>query len=253
MIFKSIFLKPILFIVIFIFLMMGPVTANRAVAYEFVDWEHGEVGYELALMDAEDEEKPLILYFQVDTSDLCKKMNDDYFAIYEIEEFLRDLPKAEIDPDKGESEKILADNFGVKEYPTFFVFIPSLKTKLQRINPFSKDHNMTVNEFLKAIKGIIAYQYNDKAFSYYERKEHEKALKYFQRSLEFNPKKAYTYYAMGIIYQTMAHEKNDPKLVKKAEEYYSKALKIDPTHKESKMELEKLRKDTGEKGIKPKR
>jgi len=244
--------KIVMFSVILYFLT-GLIVTDLAISYEFIDWERGAVGYELALMDAEDGEKPLILYFQTDGSEWCQKMNDNYFAVYEIEEFLINIPKAEINPEKGDPEGNLADKYGVKEYPAFFVFIPSLKTKPERIHPFSKDHNMTVDEFLKTLKDIIVYQYNEKAYAFFEKKEYEKAIKYFQLGLEFDPERAYIYYAMGIVYHTMGHEKNDSKLIGIAEEHYKKALELDPNHKESKVELEKLHQDREKRGIKPKR
>ena len=47
----------------------------------------------------------------------------------------------------------------------------------------------------------------------------------------------------------MGYEKNDPGLIKSAEGNYARALELDPKHKESKLELEKLRKDMKKKGI----
>ncbi|MFC1532952.1 tetratricopeptide repeat protein [Thermodesulfobacteriota bacterium] len=241
--------KGILSGLMFLILMCLSIS-DAALSFEFADWEHGATGYELNFMIAEEEEKPLILYFHVEDSVWCKKMNENYLAVYEVEEFFSDIPKVDVNPDKGEFEKALAAKFGVEQFPAFFITIPSFKTKPQRIHPFSKDHNMTVNEFIKKIKGLIVSHYNKKAHSYFGKKEYEKALEYFEKALGYDPEVVYIYYAMGIIYHTIASDKNDPAFLKKAEENYLKALKIDPKHKESKGELEKLRKGMVKTGVK---
>ena len=104
---------------------------------------------------------------------------------------------------------------------------------------------MTVTEFLDRIKEIIAYQYNEKAVSCFQKKDYEKTFKYFEMSMKYSSKTAYTFYAMGVVYNSMAAETDDRELLKKAEENYKRAIKIDPDHKESLEALKKLRKSSG--------
>jgi len=214
--------------------------ASWAVSYDFFDWEHGHVGYEIAVMDAEEDEEPFILYFHRESDELSEKMNSDYFIVYEVEGFLADIPKAEIDPNEGEQEKALAAKHGVKQFPAFFVSIPSFGGEPQRIHPFSKDHDMTADEFIQTIKSFITSQYNRKGYDLFEKKEHENALKYFGMASEFDPDRAYTYYAVGVVYHTIGFEEKDLEYIKKAEENFLKALKLDPKHKESEQELERV-------------
>jgi len=227
---------------------MGLFTSDEVLSYEFTDWEHGAAGFELALMDAEEDEKPLILYFHTDTISWCEKMNNDYFAVFEIEEFIGGILKAEMDPGQGGPEKELADRYGVKEYPTLLVYIPAFKGKPERIHPFQKDRSMTANEFLKILRDKIVYQYNKKGFSCSEKKDYKNALKYFEMALDYDPESAYTYFAMGTVYHFMGSSNKDLESMKKAEANYLKALEIDPKHKESRAELKKVRKDMGKTG-----
>jgi catechol-2,3-dioxygenase len=53
----------------------------------------------------------------------------------------------------------------------------------------------------------------------------------------------YTYYAIGNIYHHIGIDEKDRDILRKAEEYYLKALEIDPKHEQSENELATLRKD----------
>ncbi|MBW2609400.1 MAG: hypothetical protein JRC68_03535 [Deltaproteobacteria bacterium] len=246
---NGLFLKSVLCATAFS-VLTGLFIADHAISYEFYDWGHGAIGYELAVMDAEEDKKPLILYFYLDSDEWSEKMNNDYLAVYEVEAFLIGIPKVEINPGKGGQEKSIAVKYGVDRCPAFFVSIPSFGSKPQRIHPFSKDHNLTVDEFIKELKGVIVYQYNEKAYQHYEKKEYEEALKYFEMARDFDPGKAYTYYAIGTVYHSIGFEKNDPEYLEKAEENYVEALEIDPDNKETKEELKKLREGMEKLGVK---
>jgi len=221
-------------------LLSNPMMVNQVSSYEFVGWEQGKIGYELVLFDAEEEEKPVVLYFYLLESKWCEKMNTEYLADLKIEEFLSQIPKAAVNPDESEDDAALAETFKIKEYPAFLVLIPTHNTEPERIHPFSKKGNMTPDEFLNNLKGIITSHYNKKAFSYFQKKDHENAVKYFEMTLTYDPDDAYTYHALGIIYHTLGADKKDKRILNRAAEYFKQALKIDPNLKESKAELKKL-------------
>jgi len=225
------------------YLLIGFTVNNSALSYDFYDWEHGEFGYENAIMEAEEDTKPLILYFHQDSCEWSKKLNDVYLAVYEIWDFLDDIPKVEINPDTGSAEEALCKKYGVERFPAFLVFIPSYGSKPEMVNPFSESQDMTVDEFMQAIKDKIVYYYNNKAHSSSENKDYEEALRYYEMAVHFDPKNVYAYYSMGIVYHSIAFKENDPKSLIEAEKKYLKALKIDPGHKESKNELKKVRDD----------
>ncbi len=242
-------LKRTLFFII-LCLLTGLVITDSASSYDFADWGSGVDGHDIALLDAEEEEKPVVLYFHTDTCKWSKKMTNTYLAHYEIEEFLTEIPKAQIEPDEGTLEEAIANKYGVKEYPTLLILIPAINSKPERIHPFFKDHNMTIEEFLKALKEKIAYQYNQRGYESFKKKRYEEAIKYLQMSLDFDSENAYTYYAMGMVYHSTGTIKDDPKIFKTAEENYVKALKYDPNHKGSRVGLEKLRKHSEKMGLK---
>jgi len=238
------FLRLILLFIAAFGLLVSPDVPERAYSYYgFPGWESGPMGYELALTAAQEEEKPLILYFYIDSSAWNDRMNDEYLSTYEVDRFLEDIPRVHINPDEGDAESAIATQYGVNQYPAFIVCIPSFDSKPQRIHPFS-DQNMTEEEFVNKIKENIVFEYNNKAFECVDKKDYGSALKYFGMSLDYDTNNAYTYYAIGVAYNFQASENNDKELLKKAEENYLKALEIDPNHEASIEALQKLQKGT---------
>ena len=109
-------------------------------SYEFFDWYHGASEYDYALQKAIDDEDPLIIYFRGDESEWCKKLESEYLASYELNEFISDIPRVEVNPKRGPDEKNLTDKYGIKIYPSFFVFIPAFDSEFgENIFPFGKD------------------------------------------------------------------------------------------------------------------
>lgn len=233
--------KGINLLVMVIVLFMVLSSEKRALSYNFFDWYEGYPGYEMALMDAEEEQEPLILYFYLDPDEWSEKMYKDYLADYTVTEYLADIPKAALNL-TGEGEEVeLAKKMGVENCPAFVISIPSLNSEPRRIHPFSEKHNMNVEEFLSSIKEYIAYNYNNKAYEYFDKKDYDNSIVYFQKAVMFAPESAYSYHAIAVVYQMMAERKNDPSLLKTAEENYIKALKINPGLKEAEEELKALR------------
>ena len=230
-------------ILVSIFLLGGLFVCDDILAYDFTDWYHGASGYEDALEEVIDAEKPLILYFHSESSKWCKKLDSEYLASYEVDQFLSNIPKVEISSSEEASEKALYDKYGVTGVPAFFVLMPSMDSKpAKSISPFIKGKHNTTDEFVDAIKRRIIYKYNNKGYSLFKNKQYEEALKYYEMTLNFDSENVYAYYAMGLVFHTIGYNQKDPDLFEKAEENYSKALEIDPNHEESIRGLENLRK-----------
>jgi tetratricopeptide (TPR) repeat protein len=231
----------ILFILV-LFLAMGIFFGNTVFAYEFPGWRHGAYGYDRASMEAKEQEVPLIVYFNTDWCKWCEKLNNEYLASYEIEEFLSGILKVEVNPEKGSAEKALSKKYGVNGFPSFLVSIPAFGTKAEKITPFLQRGNMTTDEFLEAIKEKITRQYNNKAYSHMKNRDCETALEYYEKSSQIDSENAYAYYGTGFCYHSMAYQEKDTDLLEQAEENYLKALQIDPDHQASRSGLEKLHK-----------
>lgn len=240
-----------LLIFILLSLSISLFSASQSNAFGFYNWYAQTVGRSLAMMDAEDQLSPLILYFYMDPDEWSEKMSNEYLADAQVDDFLLDIPKAAINISYSDVERKLAQEYGVERCPAFLISIPSLETGFHRIHPFSEKHTMSVEEFIGKIKEFITYHYNLRAHSMFEKKEYEKSLELFEKSIKFDPQKPYTYHAIGIIYHTMSADKNDPDLLHMAEENYKKALELDPDNEDIKAELNKLMKDHKKEKQKP--
>jgi len=236
-------------ITLVMFLLILLYIPNKILANDFSDWSHGAAGYNRAMQEATNEDKPLILYFHTEWCKWSKKMNNDYLASYNVKDFLRDLPKVEINPEKGADEKALSKKYNVIGFPSFLVSVPSVDSKSVRLYPFRKGTDWTTDEFVNAIKTNVVNQYNKKGYSCYQRKQYEEAIRYYEMAISYDPEDAYAYYGKGIVDHTVAYQNRDSSLLEEAEANYLKALEIDPGHQGSKKELEKLQKTMKEMGL----
>jgi tetratricopeptide (TPR) repeat protein len=230
-------------IILISILLLGSLSVSGdLLAYDFTDWYHGASGYEDALEEVMNAEKPLILYFHSGSCKWCKKLDSEYLASYEVDQFLSKIAKVEMSSSKEAPEKALYDTYGVTGVPSFFVLIPSMDSKpAKSISPFVKGNHMTPDEFISGMKKKITSKYNNKGYSLFTNKHYEEALKYFEMTLNFDLENVYAYYAMGLVYHTLSYNQKDSDLLEKAKENYSKALEIDPNHEESIKGLENLR------------
>lgn len=137
----------------FFFLLVGKsFFDNFEPAYTFPHWEHGASGYQLALKEAKASNKPLIVYFHTSWCGWCKKLDRNYLATFKAEEFLRTIPKVEINPDKGEAEKVLFKEFGLTGYPAFLLLNPKDLQSPIHLSPFVNGRDLSVDEFLDEIR-----------------------------------------------------------------------------------------------------
>ena len=125
---------PAIFIIALLLLILKSFFNQYVPNYDFQGWEHGASGYTLALEEANAADKPLILYFHTSWCGWCKKLDNNYLATVEAGEFLRNIPKVEINPDKGKAEKALFSQFGLTAYPSFLV-IPKRSSKPVKVSP----------------------------------------------------------------------------------------------------------------------
>ena len=191
-----------------VFLFVVLFSPNGLLANDFYGWHHGASGYSDAIQEAEYEEKPLIIYFHAEWCKWCKKMNDNYLASYEVEDFLRNIPKVEINPEKGADENALANKYNVTGYPSFLVSVPSVGSKYERVYPFRKGADWSNEEFIYAIRKKLVYFYNEKGRSCYQRKQYEEAIKYYNQVLNMANGAGAQFFAKKFIENSP--KKNDP-------------------------------------------
>ncbi|MEJ2053214.1 MAG: thioredoxin domain-containing protein, partial [Calditrichaceae bacterium] len=108
-------------VILCLLLITGALTAG-----DLPNWKSGATGYYTAQKTALTSEKPFIVYFKTDWCGYCKKMDANYLSTFQFSNFLYNIPKVVINPEKGQQEKALARQYGVTGYPSFFILVPSL-------------------------------------------------------------------------------------------------------------------------------
>ena len=225
------------------FMLLSLVLTGRAVAYDFFYWDRGANGYESALYGAEIAERPLILYFHIKGNIWCERLNNIYLATEEVENYLMEMYKVEIDPERGEEEKDLSSRYEISQYPAFLVTIPAFGSESERIHPFTKEKDLSVDEFIQTIQARIAHLFSKKAFASFEKKAFDEAIKYNKIAIQYDPENFYAYFALGVVHEKIGVENKSIENFIDAEFNLLRALEIDPNHKEGKAALESVQKN----------
>ncbi len=229
------------------FLILYP--HKTASANNFSGWYHGAPGYAEAIEEARNSETPMVMYFHTEWCKWSKKMNTHYLDSYEVDNFLSTIPKVEINPEKGSAEKTLSQKHNVTGYPTFLVSIPSLGNPERRVSPFKKGSQLSTDEFIGAVRKNILTIYNKAGYSFFQKKQFENAIKYYEMAINTNPHDAYAHYGKGLVHHTVAFETRNTQLLEEAEAAYMNALEIDPNHAGSQKGLVTIQKTMKKMGI----
>jgi len=120
---------------------MPPVTARCPIAgavepsgYRQVPpyWLTGASGYEDAVRQRQASAAPLVVYFFTDWCRYCKEIDRELFASAEVDRYMsRAVFRVRVNPEAGEAERRLADQFNVTGFPSFFVLPASSEEPLR--------------------------------------------------------------------------------------------------------------------------
>ena len=103
----------------------------------FTGWREGPRAYRQA-MDARDTARgPMALLFYVDWCGYCRHMNDELLAAGEARDYFGDITAVRINPDDGDEEKGIAEEWGVRGYPSFFI-LPEGSTRGSKVHPYKR-------------------------------------------------------------------------------------------------------------------
>lgn len=222
-------------ILICLFAFTGVLTAG-----DLPNWRSDATGYYLAQKEAISSDKPLIVYFKADWCGYCKKLDANYLSTFQFNNFLYNIPKVVINPEKGQQEKALAKQYGVTGYPSFFVMVPGLSGGKQNLQPFFKNSCLSVNEYLDKIKNIISGYYDEEGFRLMRLNKFTDAIDYFETALTYNRSDDYAYGCIGICYHNIANERRDISMIQKAIDYYEISLRLNPDQQNIQNNLKQL-------------
>lgn len=86
------------------------------------EWLNGPQGLVEGIAAAETEGRVLMVYFYADWCGYCRQFEKELLGTPAFRAFVQQNVAVRIDPGKGESERRLASFYGVRGYPTFFVY-----------------------------------------------------------------------------------------------------------------------------------
>ncbi|HSK79946.1 MAG TPA: thioredoxin fold domain-containing protein [Thermoanaerobaculia bacterium] len=84
-------------------------------------WYEGATGYRKALQEAREDGTPVAVYFYTDWCGYCRQLDEGLLSTPRVQEPFRYLVKVKINPEKGQAERALADEYRVSGYPSFFI------------------------------------------------------------------------------------------------------------------------------------
>ncbi len=84
-------------------------------------WFEGAPGFENGWERAKETKQPVLVYFYTDWCGYCRQLESKLLDHSEVRDFTRYLVKVKINPERGSNERMVADYYGVRGYPSVFV------------------------------------------------------------------------------------------------------------------------------------
>lgn len=209
--------------------------------YSASGWEEGARGYESALQDARRSGQPMIVYFNTDWCPWCRQLNENYLPHSRVRSELRDFVKVSVNPEDGDRERRLFEQFGGGGYPGLFVVLPTADAQPLKLSPFKKDGPWPPEKLAEEIRERAATAYERSGIARARLNDCDGALGYFESALQWTGQRhASIYYNIARCYHVQANQKRDRDLLSRAKSYYEKALRHDPSHAASRKALDAL-------------
>jgi thiol-disulfide isomerase/thioredoxin len=144
-------MKAFRFVTVVTSLLVFVLTASTVTAGVPEDrWLYGSTGYRRALELQRELNVPLVVYFYTDWCPYCHELDNDYLSAAPVRDYLRGVVKVRINPENGRAEREIANQYGVRGYPSFFV-LRGVDAPPMNVHPFRKSgKNLTPAEFASA-------------------------------------------------------------------------------------------------------
>ena len=117
-------------------------------------WFNGSAGYGRAVELQRELKVPIVVYFYADWCGYCRTLDSQYLPSAPVQEYLRGVVKVRINPEHGRPERALADRYGIKGYPSFFVIpYPGTRSPVS-VSPFRRVGTLTPTQFANACRSV---------------------------------------------------------------------------------------------------
>lgn len=116
-------------------------------------WLYGAAGYTRAIELQRELNVPLVVYFYTDWCPYCRALDNDYLPTTPVKDYLRGVVKVRINPEQGQAERALAQRYGVRGYPSFFISRESAVPPVN-VQPFRRSGKLTPEQFANACRAV---------------------------------------------------------------------------------------------------
>ncbi|MEW6731063.1 MAG: thioredoxin family protein [Acidobacteriota bacterium] len=120
-----------------------------------VDWLVGADGYTKAVEQHRNTGKPIALYFYTDWCGYCRRFSSSLLTTTEVQDYMKNVIKIKINPEAGQKERAISNQYGVMGYPTFLIVSNKL-SQIERVHPFYRRNGVAFTmkpaEFILACK-----------------------------------------------------------------------------------------------------
>ncbi|MGD8566774.1 MAG: thioredoxin fold domain-containing protein [Gammaproteobacteria bacterium] len=130
--------------------LIGVALSQFAVDTTLRHWYSGAKGYQAALQLQKTTHKPVALYFHTDWCENCKRLREKVLASPKVAQYFHNAIPVKINPEIGLKERQIADSYGVRGYPTFFMVTGNPKTVKRIRTP----HNLSPQQFIDQCEQI---------------------------------------------------------------------------------------------------
>lgn len=113
-------------------------------------WYQGASGYELAIEEYKQTQKPMVVYMSVGWCPYCRKFEKEVLSSPKVQDMLKDKIKVTIDPESGGRENAIAFQYGIRGFPSFFLHPPQPARAVQLYTGVSPEQFV---EFFKKVLG----------------------------------------------------------------------------------------------------
>jgi hypothetical protein len=128
--------------------------STRTAAKVPENWLNGGANLEKAMQLQHELNVPLVIYFYVDWCPYCNELESEYFSAAPMRDYLLTVVKIRINPELTRADEAVAQAFGIRGYPSFFVLAP--KSFPVQLSPFRRDgRDLTPAEFAQRCRDVV--------------------------------------------------------------------------------------------------
>ncbi len=134
-----------------------PEPRPRPTTYSY-DWYEDARGFAEGLAEAEEDGRAIAVYFHTDWCGYCRELERELLSRAKVESYLRYMTKVKINPERGDAERYIADQYGVTGYPSLFIH-PGAGRPPTKVSGMKRRHGdwvmKTTDEFVATIRRVV--------------------------------------------------------------------------------------------------